>query len=810
MAPRWLSTLRKWTANRPRSVRFARPGLEALEDRRLPAALTVWSGADSGAGSLRGAIAAAHDGDTITFAGPSAITLTNGPLAITRALTIQGPGANGLTVSGNHVSDVFENYSSAGVTLSGLTIADGSAGGVVNRGTLTLSSCTVMNNASPGSGGGVVNFGTLTLSHCMVTGNNAAQDGAGADNTGTLTLDHCLVWANTAGHDGAGVYSSGGQLTIQHSSVSGNTAAHDGGGLYYSHPSSSAHGTVNACTIWGNGAANGGGIYQEAGSYILDVTNSTLAYNSAANQGGGLDAESSWPMLISCTLTQNTADTGGAIFSRYGLGIQCCTIARNTANSFGGGLFAASLGTTLENSIVADNHVASWLQNLAGIGTDVWGPIVSWGYDLIQSTLGASIVTNVGGNIYGVDARLGPLGDNGGTTQTMELLPDSPAQGTGNAADTPVYDQRGVHRLIDVEGNVVMNLGAVASVPEGTTATHFRLDARNLSGQPGDHFRFTLTAVDGSGNLVPTFRDTVALQSSDRQAVFPAVANFAQADHPGSLDFDVVLKTSGSQTVTLTNPSDPALQITVTCQVADPLVPTQIRLDTAGGVAIAGQPFAVTVTALDPFGNVVRGCTDTIRLTGPDGLNRSYTLMPTDQGAHTFANVVLTTPGPQQLSASLFHPWGQVTNPLTGMTTTVGATFTAGRPLQVVRDVSASVRPAVSWVSSGSLLTRQARALLTITNPGPTLSGPFEVVLTGLSLGLRVQSESYLNATGTWVPLSGLTTTSGSVAFAIPRAALASLATRASLQLSVTFSTTLALGPSGQLGAQMLAGDVGV
>jgi hypothetical protein len=809
MAPRWLSTLRKWTANRPRSVRFARPGLEALEDRRLPATLTVWSGADSGPGSLRAAIVVAHDGDTITFAGPSAITLTNGPLAITKALTIQGPGASVLTVSGSHVSDVFENYS-AGVTISGLTIADGSAGGVINRGALTLSSCTVRNNASPGSGGGVVNSGTLTLSHCMVTGNNAAQDGAGVDNTGTLTLDHCLVWANTAGHDGAGVYSSGGQLTIDHGSVSANTAAHDGGGLYYSHPSSTAHGTVNACTIWGNGAANGGGIYQEAGSYILDVTNSTLAYNSATNDGGGLDAESSWPMLTSCTLSENTADLGAGIFSRYGLGIQCCTIARNTANSFGGGLFSASLGPTLENSIVADNHLADWLQNLAEIGTDVWGPIVSWGYDLIQSTIGASIVTNVAGNIYGVDPRLGPLGDNGGPTQTMELLPDSPAHDTGNAADAPVYDQRGVHRLIDVEGNIVMNLGAVAWVPEGTTATHFRLDARSLSGQPGDDFRFTLTAVDDSGALVPTFRDTVVLQSSDRQAVFPAVANFAQADHPGSLDFDVILKRSGSQTITLTDPSNPALQITVTYQVADPLVPTQIRLDTAGAVAVAGQPFAVTVTALDPFGNVARGCTDTIRLTGPDRLNRSYTLTPTDQGVHTFTNVVLTTPGPQQLNASLFHPWGQLTNPITGVTTTIGQTFTAGRSLRVVRDVSASVRTAVSWVSSGSLLTRQARALLTITNPGPTLNGPFEVVLTGLSLGTRVQSVSYLNTSGTWVPLTGLTTTAGGVAFAIPRAALASLAKGASIQLSVTFGLALSLRPPAQLGAETLAGDAGV
>ena len=48
-------------------------------------------------------------GDTITFK-PNVhqITLTQGELQITQDLTISGPGANKLTISGNDVSRVFD------------------------------------------------------------------------------------------------------------------------------------------------------------------------------------------------------------------------------------------------------------------------------------------------------------------------------------------------------------------------------------------------------------------------------------------------------------------------------------------------------------------------------------------------------------------------------------------------------------------------------------------------------------------------------------------------------------------------------
>ena len=71
----------------------------------LAATRTVVNSADSGTGSLRDAIDGAAAGDIIDFSltgtAPFTITLTSATLEISKDLTIQGPGAATLTVSGN-------------------------------------------------------------------------------------------------------------------------------------------------------------------------------------------------------------------------------------------------------------------------------------------------------------------------------------------------------------------------------------------------------------------------------------------------------------------------------------------------------------------------------------------------------------------------------------------------------------------------------------------------------------------------------------------------------------------------------------
>src|SRR5262249_6950119 len=162
--------------------------------------------------SLRGEIAAANPagGDTIVFdpslAGQT-ITLTGGELVISQDLTINGPGAGLLAVSGKNASPGVHIFS-ATVDISGPTIADGLAdgpgGGIFNDGNLTLTDCVLSGNkalgqggggapipagtpgGSPGTvnglGGGVYNTGTLTVRDSTFSGNEA-QGGKGGSNS---------------------------------------------------------------------------------------------------------------------------------------------------------------------------------------------------------------------------------------------------------------------------------------------------------------------------------------------------------------------------------------------------------------------------------------------------------------------------------------------------------------------------------------------------------------------------------------------------------------------------------------------------
>lgn len=261
------------------------------------ASFTVTKTADTSDGtcdadcSLREAVTAANatpESDTIVFSSlfntAQTITLGGTDLIISApGVTITGPGADKLTVSGNSASRVFTNNTAAVSTISNLRITGGTGASTVQS----------------GRGGAVYNnAGTLTLLNLIITNNTAANGGA-ANNAGTATLNivNCVLSNNVVtGAGGALQNFSGNTTNIVGSTIASNTSNSTitgGGGIQ-------ANGTVSISnSTFANNTAtggSGGAIYFNGTSMTLN--NVTISGNTATSTSNGINKTTANPLSI--------------------------------------------------------------------------------------------------------------------------------------------------------------------------------------------------------------------------------------------------------------------------------------------------------------------------------------------------------------------------------------------------------------------------------------------------------------------------------------------------------------------------------
>ena len=384
---------------------------------RPAATIPVTNCNDSGAGSLRDAMAVAVDGDTIdmTMLSCSTITLTTGALStVATNLTLDGP-KYGIEI------DAYGNSSNI--------IHAGS-------GTLYLNRIGVTNGYYYGSaavGGCILSFGSVSLSYSSVTdctakyaASSSTVKGGGVYAKYDVALDHSVVSdsgavnvASTYGYAvGGGIY-AGGSFYSRYSSVLDNRAYSStgyawGGGVW-----SSGVG-IKYSTLAGNYASlNIGALVIDAPSSALNtIANSTISGNSAGNAIGGVF--SAVPLIVTnSTIAFNDQGNTGSYGYSTGAGL---TLA--------GG--AATLSLT--SSIIAGNYDAASGKYL-DLGADP-SVVVSGSNNLLTG----SLIPVPADTIY-ADPQLAPLADNGGLTMTHALGSSSPALHTGTSSK--YYDQRG-------------------------------------------------------------------------------------------------------------------------------------------------------------------------------------------------------------------------------------------------------------------------------------------------------------------------------------------------------------------------------
>ncbi len=422
------------------------------------ATLIVTNANDNGPGSLRRLIQAANAGDTIVFAVTGTITLSS-PLTIDKNLTIYGPGAPKVAISGGGNvpdlpgTDVFSVSPGVTAAMSGVTIENGgdvnSCGGAIyNAGMLTVSQTTLSHNLN-NNGGAICNLGTMTVNNGIVEdnfsiGNDVDTLGQGGAiwNGGMLTLNQSTVSNNEADDIngfGGGIYNAaGGTVIMSNSTVSGNYANSDGGGICN-------WGTMIASniTVSGNAAfVQGGGILNEG---TFTISSSLISGNEVEYYAGGGILNGGTLTLTNSTVSGNESGLyAGGIYTPGGaLILNNDTIYGNGDSGIVGGLFGSPPSTvTVTNTLMANNSGG----NCYGVTFN------SYGHNLSDDT---SCGFFGPGDQINTPPGLDPNGlqNNGGPTETIALLPTSPAVNavplsSCTAVDgTPIStDQRGIPR----------------------------------------------------------------------------------------------------------------------------------------------------------------------------------------------------------------------------------------------------------------------------------------------------------------------------------------------------------------------------
>ncbi len=371
-------------------------GLGLLPRGALAATQTVSNTADSGAGSLRQALANAGNGDTIDASGlTGTITLLTGELEVTHSVNILGSGPAHLIVNGNYpntTNRVFHINRGLTVNISGLTIENGSVSGCVGGGgiyndhsTLAVTNCLFTGNSAQVAGGAIYNDGSdlnnssiLTVSGSSFAGNSAGFGGA----------IHNYSWIST--NCGANCQAGGNaSATVIDSSFLDNSAGTGGaiGAMAGGFASGGLSLVVTNCTFRNNSAVRAGAIHFEPGNdfggdcsggvvgnyatpkvFILQILGSSFIGNSASEDGGAvyqslqvLGDYSLFPLVAGCTFTGNYSQNHGGALYNFAHGyatVTNCLFASNSATNRGGAVYNASDTLNLISSGFWSNWVA--------------------------------------------------------------------------------------------------------------------------------------------------------------------------------------------------------------------------------------------------------------------------------------------------------------------------------------------------------------------------------------------------------------------------------------------------------------------
>lgn len=460
-----------------------------------------------------------------------------------------------------------------------------------NSAHLTINNLTLLNgNPGLGSGGGILNT-----------------------NTGVLVINNSVITANRA-QTGGGIFNSaGGQLQVTNTTFFANLTQ-----------------LVDA------GDASGAGIYNIG---VATISNSTFNQNNGHDHGSGL-YNNATATVTNSTFSLGQANTSAVYNDKNGtLQLNNVTITLNNGRKEATGLDSNGGTVVLSNSIISDNHT-SGNNSLPDCG----GKITSAGHNLIGNATGCNISGGTGDllgtNNAPINAKLGPLTDNGGPTFTHVLLSGSPAIDAGSSAVVgsndgacEVTDQRGVTRPVQGAGSLICDMGAVEIGVNPTPTNTATFTTTSIPASPTNTATFTATSVPASPTNTATFTATSVPPSPTNTATFTATSVPASPTNTATFTATSVPPSpTNTATFTPTNTlTSTPTKVPSATPTATPLPNTPGQVDGGGEIKLAHGKltfgFEVKYSkGVNPFGDLTfkdRGANISLKATSFKLLNIS-------------------------------------------------------------------------------------------------------------------------------------------------------------------------------------------
>jgi hypothetical protein len=405
------------------------------------------------------------------------------------------------------------------------------------------------------------------------------------------------------------LYGAAGTVALTNDTLSSNNAGGGNGGAGGGAPVTAYGFRGNAGPGGSGGAGSGSGLYLAGGSATMN--DNTLSGNNAAGGDGSGEA------------------------------------------AFGGGIDVVSgSNVLLHNTLVAVNLAG-------GKPSDIQGSLnTASSYNLIGDGSGGISTANhnlLGSSATPLNPLLAPLGNYGGPTQTIALLPGSPAIDAGDITNAPAYDQRGPGFPRIVGGTI--DIGAF----EGVSSSSTQVSSLTVAGFPsvltaGSGGSFTVTALNADGTIDTSYTGAVHFTSSDPQAVLPVNYTFTTAD-AGVHTFSATLKAAGTQSITASDTTTGSVTGSDMGIIVKPAAASQLVFGQQPSIATAGQTIspAVTVDVKDQYGNQITSDSSAVTLTLSSGAfagGSSTASVTASGGVATFAALTIDRAGSYTLKVT--------------------------------------------------------------------------------------------------------------------------------------------------------------